>query len=191
VAALTFGAPAAAQIEAPAPATAPPATSSRTTSYDGAFFAQYAPRTALDIAQRVPGFNLDLGNNDIRGFAAAAGNVVINGARPSSKADTLESTLSRIPARQVSKVEVGPGDLYGADYASKSQVLNIILSAEGGLDGNVSASVRRLYTGTLVPNGSASALIRARTTGSLLPVTSRLLLMSHAQGSIPARRRSS
>ena len=160
VAALTFGAPAAAQIEAPAPATAPPATSSRTTSYDGAFFAQYAPRTALDIAQRVPGFNLDLGNNDIRGFAAAAGNVVINGARPSSKADTLESTLSRIPARQVSKVEVGPGDLYGADYASKSQVLNIILSAEGGLDGNVTASVRRLYTGTLVPNGSASALIR-------------------------------
>jgi hypothetical protein len=160
VAALTLSTPAAAQIEAPAPATAPPATSSRTTSYDGAFFAQYAPRTALDIAQRVPGFNLDLGNNDIRGFAAAAGNVVINGARPSSKADTLESTLSRIPARQVSKVEVGPGDLYGADYASKSQVLNIILSAEGGLDGNVTASVRRLYTGTLVPNGSASALIR-------------------------------
>ena len=159
VAALTLGAPAAAQIEEPAPATAPPSRS-RTTSYDGAFFTQYAPRTALDIAQRVPGFNLDLGNNDIRGFAAAAGNVVINGARPSSKADTLESTLSRIPARQVSKVEVGPGDLYGADYASKSQVLNIILSAEGGVDGNVTGSVRRLYTGTLVPNGSASALIR-------------------------------
>src|SRR5205085_7553332 len=94
------------------------------------------------------------------GFAAAAGNVVINGARPSSKADTLESTLSRIPARQVSKVEVGPGDLYGADYSSKSQVLNIILSAQGGLDGNVTGSIRRLYTGTLVPDGSASALIR-------------------------------
>ena len=159
VAALALGTPAAAQIEAPAPATQPP-VGSRTTSYEGAFFTQYAPRTALDIARRVPGFNLDLGNNDIRGFAAAAGNVVINGARPSSKAESLESTLSRIPARQVSKVEVGPGDLYGADYSSKSQVLNIILSAEGGLDGNVTGSVRRLYTGTLVPNGSASALIR-------------------------------
>ena len=140
----------------------PPATGpqARTTSYDAAFFAQYAPRSALDIARRVPGFNLDLGNQDIRGFAAAAGNVVITGARPSSKAESLETTLARIPARRVSKVEVGPGDLYGADYASKSQVLNIILSAEGGIDGNVTGSLRRLYTGKLVPDGSASALIR-------------------------------
>ena len=98
-----------------------------------------APRTALDIAQRVPGFTLDLGSNqtsqrqvDVRGFAGTAGNVVINGARPSTKAETLDVTLSRIPAQQVVRVEVGPGDLYGSDYAGKSQVLNIILSAAGG-----------------------------------------------------------
>ena len=142
---------------------APPATSTqapRTTAYEAAFFAPYAPRTALDIARRVPGFSLELGDTEIRGFAAAAGNVVINGARPSSKAETLETTLARIPARQVVRVEVGPGDLYGADYSSKSQVLNIIMSAEGGLDGNVTGSLRRLYTGRLVPDGSASALIR-------------------------------
>jgi len=140
---------------------APTATAaSRTTVYDAAFFAQYAPRTALDIARRVPGFSLDLGNADIRGFAAAAGNVVINGSRPSSKAESLETTLLRIPARRVSRVEVGPGDLFGADYSSKSQVLNITMSAEGGIDGNVTGSVRRLYTGRLVPDGSASALIR-------------------------------
>ena len=132
----------------------------RTTVYEAAFFAQYAPRTALDIARRVPGFNLDLGNVDVRGFGAAAGNVVINGARPSSKAESLETTLSRIPASQVVRVEVGPGDLYGADYSSKSQVLNIIMSAEGGLDGNVTATARRLYTGKLIGDASASALIR-------------------------------
>ena len=152
---------AAAQSTTPGDQPAPAGTqASRTTVYDAAFFAQYAPRSALDIARRVPGFNLDLGNIDIRGFAAAAGNVVINGARPSSKAETLETTLSRIPARRVVRVEVGPGDLYGADYSSKSQVLNIILSAEGGIDANVTGSVRRVYTGTLVPDGSASALIR-------------------------------
>ncbi len=153
----TTGSPAAAQraIDASAPTQA-----SRTTSYDAAFFAQYAPRTALDIARRVPGFSLDLGNVDIRGFAAAAGNVVINGARPSSKAETLETTLARIPANRVSKVEVGPGDLFGADYSSKSQVLNIFLSAAGGVDATVTGSVRRLYTGKLVPDGNASALIR-------------------------------
>ena len=94
--------------------------------------------------------------DDVRGFAGAAGNVVINGARPSSKAETLETTLPRIPAQRVVRVEVGPGDLYGAEYSSKSQVLNIILSAEGGIDGNVTGSVRRLYTGRVVPDGSAA-----------------------------------
>lgn len=145
-----------AESPAPAPATQP----GRTTSYDAAFFARYAPRTALDIARQVPGFALDLGNLDTRGFAGAAGNVVINGARPSSKAETLETTLSRIPARRVSRVELGPGDLYGAEYSTKSRVLNVILSAEGGLDGNVTASARRLYTGKLVPDITASALYR-------------------------------
>ncbi|MBA3511853.1 hypothetical protein [Sphingomonas sp.] len=141
----------------PAPA---PAQGTRTTSYDAAFFAQYAPRTALDIARRVPGFNLDLGNTDTRGFAGAAGNVVINGARPSSKAETLETTLARIPARSVVRVEIGPGDLYGAEYSGKSQVLNVILSAEGGFDGNVTVAARRIYTGHVTPTGSASAMIK-------------------------------
>ena len=84
-AALVAGSPAISQTTPP-PGDQPPASTgpaSRTTIYDAAFFAQYAPRTALDIARRVPGFNLDLGNTDIRGFAAAAGNVVINGARGS------------------------------------------------------------------------------------------------------------
>ncbi|HET9398615.1 MAG TPA: TonB-dependent receptor [Sphingomicrobium sp.] len=151
--------PAHAQQQADAPP-AGPTQATRTTAYDAAFFAQYAPRTALDIARRVPGFALDLGDTDVRGFAGAAGNVVINGARPSSKAETLETTLARIPANRVVRVELGPGDLYGAEYSTKSQVLNVILSAVGGVDGNVTASVRRLYTGRVVPDGSVSALIR-------------------------------
>ena len=154
--AVAIAAPALAQAgDTPAPA---PAQASRTTVYQADFFASYAPRNALDIARRVPGFNLDLGNTDIRGFGAAAGNVVINGARPSSKAESLETTLARIPASRVARVEVGPGDLYGADYSSRSQVLNIIMSAEGGIDGNVTGELRRLYTGRLVPDGSVSAL---------------------------------
>ena len=159
---LVLIAPAAAnaqQAQGDQPATSAP-SSNGATSYDAAFFAQYAPRTALDIARRVPGFSLDLGDQDIRGFAAAAGNVVINGARPSSKAESLETTLQRIPSNRVTSVQVSPGSLYGADYASRSQVLNIILSAEGGLDGNVTGSLRRLYTGKVVPDGSVSALIR-------------------------------
>jgi hypothetical protein len=109
------------------PQPAPTANASRTTVYQAVFFSQYAPRTALDIAQRVPGFTLDLGNNqastgeDVRGFAGTAGNVVINGARPSTKAETLDTTLARIPAQRVVRVEVSPGDLYGSDYAGRAR----------------------------------------------------------------------
>ena len=39
-------------------------------------------------------------------------------------------------------------------------MLNVILSAAGGIDGNVTGSIRRLYTGRVVPDVSASALIR-------------------------------
>ena len=142
------------------PDTAPATQATRTTRYDAAFFAPFAPRSALDIARRVPGFALEQGNNDIRGFAGAAGNVVFNGARPSSKSESLETILARIPARRVIRVELGSGDLYGSEYSGKSQVLNVILSADSGLDGSVTASARRRYTGLVVPNLSGSALLK-------------------------------
>ena len=134
--------------------------SSRTLQYERSFFAPFAPRTALDIARQVPGFSLDLGNSDVRGFAGAVGNVVINGARPSSKSESLETVLARIPASRVIRVEVGPGDLYGADYAAKGQVLNIVLSAVSGFDGEVSASATRHFTGKIVPDATVTALLK-------------------------------
>ena len=146
---------------------AAPATSSRTTAYQAAYFAQFAPRTALDIAQHVPGFQLDLGstqgaagNVDVRGFAGTAGNVVINGARPSTKSETLDVTLQRIPAQRVVRVELGSGDLYGSDYVGKSQVLNVVLSDAGGIDANVTVSALRRYQGYVQKNVTANALIR-------------------------------
>jgi hypothetical protein len=144
---------------------ATPTQGSRTTVYDPGFFAQYAPRSALDIVQRIPGFTLDLGNNqaatgvDVRGFAGTAGNVVINGARPSSKSETLQTLLARIPASRVTKVEVGPGDLYGADYSSKTQVANLLLSADRGIAGNATVSGVRHWFGKVIPTASASVLL--------------------------------
>jgi hypothetical protein len=158
--ALAHAAACAAQAQAAAPAMQVAAQSKRATSYDAAFFKQYAPRTALDVAKRVPGFSLDLGDNSVRGFSGAAGNVVVNGQRPSNKSETLDQTLSRIPADEVVRAEVGPGDLYGADYAARSQVLNLILRAGSGVEGNLTASVRRFPDrGLLVPDGNASIVL--------------------------------
>lgn len=130
------------------------------TVYEAAFFKTFSPSNALEIVQRVPGFSLDVGDTEVRGFGQAAGNVVINGQRPSSKSDTLQTILARIPASRVARVEVGPGDLFGSEYAGKAQVLNLVLISAGGLAGNATGTVRRDFTGKLFPEGSVSALLR-------------------------------
>ncbi len=131
------------------------------TSYDLAYFAQYSPATALQIVQRVPGFAIQETDQNVRGFAGAAGNVVINGQRPSSKTDPIETILARIPANRVLRVEVGPGELFGSEYSGKPQVVNLVLNATGGIAGTMTGVVNRDFTGKVRPSGSVSALIRS------------------------------
>lgn len=183
VAALLMSDAVLAQVPAiPAASQTTPTKDGRTTVYDAVFFAKYAPRTAYDIVQRIPGFTLDLGANngnngaDVRGFAGVAGNVVINGQRPSAKSETLDAYLNRIPASRVKRVEVGPGDLYGADYSSKSQVANIILiEGGGGLTGNATVTAERHYTGVIMPTASGSvSLSRGPSTFNIAGDTARV-----------------
>lgn len=130
------------------------------TIYEAAYFAQFSPSSALELVRRVPGFSLDLGSQEVRGFGQAAGNVVINGNRPSSKSDTLETILARIPASRVARVEIGPGDLFGSEFSGKPQVLNLVLTSTGGLAGTATATIRRDYSGQVTPEGNVSALYR-------------------------------
>jgi len=124
--------------------------------YDAAFFAQFSPANALQIVQRVPGFTLESGSTEVRGFAQAAGNVVINGQRPSSKSDSLDTVLARIPATRVLRVEVASGNEFGSDYLSKPQVVNLVLREGSGLAGTVEGRLSREYTGRVLPRGSAA-----------------------------------
>ena len=84
-------------------------------SFAAEFFAAFNPVSAEDMVRRLPGFTLDSGD-DRRGFAGAAGNVLINGERPSSKTPLAE-LLSRISARDVLRIDIyaggGDGDLSG------------------------------------------------------------------------------
>ncbi len=159
------GSPAAAQAgqpEAegePSPASAAASPADRQ-SYPAGYFAPFAPSTALDVIRRVPGFTIDSGAQDVRGFGGAAGNVVINGARPSSKSDALETILARIPARRVLRVEVASGEAFGAEFTGRAQVANLVLDAEGGLSGTIDLSLRRDFSGQITPQGTVSALLR-------------------------------
>ena len=46
-------------------------------------------------------------------------------------------------AARRSRSNFGPGDLYGFDFAGKSQVLNVVLSDLAGFDANVSGQATR------------------------------------------------
>ena len=69
------------------------------------FFAAQRPNTALDMVNRVPGFEVDDGSG-ARGFEGAVGNVLINNARPASKNVGGSNVLSSTPARQVERIEL-------------------------------------------------------------------------------------
>lgn len=122
---LLAAAPAAAQSDAGDPATA--AGQGAVLVYPAAFFASANPGTALDMVQRLPGFALDIGDIDARGLAGAVGNVLVDGARPTSKGDTLYEVLQRIPAGSVERIELIRGGTPGIDMHGRAVVADVIL----------------------------------------------------------------
>jgi outer membrane receptor for ferrienterochelin and colicins len=108
----------------PAP---PPVEGSHT--YVPADFAQFAPQTALDMLNRVPGFAIKQ-EEDARGLGQATGNVVINGQRLSGKSNDVVTELSRIPARNVERIEIVDGATLKIPGLS-GQVANVIARSTG------------------------------------------------------------
>lgn len=111
--------------------------------YTPADFARFAPRTALDMLEEIPGFNqvggggggggFNNGGGNERGFGEASENLLINGARISSKSTSTRDQLSRIPVGNVIRIDVVDGatlDLPGLS----GRVANIIVRS-GGVSG--------------------------------------------------------
>jgi len=95
--------------------------------FEPAFFADGRPDTALDMIARLPGFGLDTGDSGTRGLAGTAGNVLIDGARPSTKSDSLDQILRRISAAGVARIELIRGSAPGIDMQGRSVVANVVL----------------------------------------------------------------
>lgn len=115
----------------PAPSADPSASTNGRVVYGLDFFAQFSPQNALDMVNRVPGFSLDEGS-DRRGFSGAAGNVLVDGRRPSAKSQSLSSILSRIPAAQVARVELIRDTSNQADAAGQSMLVNVVRTPSAG-----------------------------------------------------------
>jgi hypothetical protein len=127
-------------LAANAQATVPPQPAGQegVSSFPAAFFAPYNPVNANDMVARVPGFELKDGD-ERRGFAAA-GNLLINGERPSSKTAASE-LLKRIPASSVVRIELISGSNAGLDVRGQSQLVNVVVARTGPQGGGTTWSV--------------------------------------------------
>ncbi len=94
--------------------------------FEPSFFARFNPVTAEDMVRQLPGFTLDEGQ-ELRGFGATAGNLLIDGQRPSSKT-ALKDELGRIAAGDVLRIELirasAAGDL---DVRGYTELANVVL----------------------------------------------------------------
>ncbi|KQZ30662.1 TonB-dependent siderophore receptor [Caulobacter sp. Root1472] len=98
------------------------------TAYPPDFFAEQRPSTAFDMITRLPGFRLDRGD-EARGFAGTAGNVLVNGERPTTKSDNLEDILKRISASAVERVELIRGGAPGIDMQGQTILANVVIKS--------------------------------------------------------------
>lgn len=120
------------------------------TAYPATFFAPYQPNTALDMVSHLPGFSLDIGNA-VRGFGGAAGNVLVDGARPTSKDDALDEILKRIPVSSVLRIEIIRGGAPGVDMQGKTVLANVVRRHDGKTKATIAVAGDRWYDGRLKP----------------------------------------
>ena len=123
--------------------------------YTPADFARFAPRNALDMLRQVPGFALQRADQQ-RGLGDAGGNVLINGRRISGKSNDAAAELGRIPARNVTRIEIVDGATLNIPGLS-GQVANVIAKI-GGRSGQFAwrPEFRPSPAGPLLLRGEAS-----------------------------------
>ena len=119
------------------------------------FFTQVRPGTAMDMVQWLPGFSFT-DTRDMRGLEGSGGNVLIDGKPPTSKTDTLQSVLKRIPANQVERVDIIVGGAPGIDMHGWPVIANVILKKSATRRGFVSASALTDIHGAVTPKAILS-----------------------------------
>lgn len=120
--------------------------------YDQVYFKDFQVQSAFDMVSRIPGFTLK-NVDQVRGFAGAAGNVLIDGQRPTSKTDQLSDILGRIPAATVERIDLIIGGADGIDMQGQTQVVNIIRKASDKPTITLIANTRLLTNGWFRPVG--------------------------------------
>jgi hypothetical protein len=111
----------------PAPVPASAAVPAGPRSYAPTDLARYAPRTALDMIQRIPAFTIRDAPQE-RGLGQATANVLLNGRRIGGKSDDIVAQLGRIPAANVVRIDIVDGATLDVPGLS-GEVANVVTRA--------------------------------------------------------------
>ncbi|MYM21976.1 hypothetical protein GTP46_04880 [Duganella sp. FT135W] len=116
-------------------------------SFAPAYFNQFQSNSAMDMVSRLPGFVFE-GGNPGRG---TAGNVLINGKRPTSKTEPLSDVLGRIPVAAVERIDVINGGSSGIDMQGYPTVANVLLKPMDLVAASTTVSSFVMPDGSLQP----------------------------------------
>ncbi|MEC9250243.1 MAG: TonB-dependent receptor [Pseudomonadota bacterium] len=106
--------------------TATPASEPGVEIYLPDAFAEFLPQNANDLVRRLPGFQIDEGD-DVRGLSGAQGNVLINGRRPPARSGSIGTRLSTLRVEDVERLELIEAGARDIDMQGYPLLLNIVL----------------------------------------------------------------
>lgn len=93
--------------------------------YDNAFFERFAPQTAFDMIEQIPGFSIrETGGG--RGLGQGGTNILINGERVTSKDTDVIEILQNTPVQAVKRIEIADAATLGVTGLT-GQVANVVL----------------------------------------------------------------
>ena len=119
--------------------------------YPSAYFSEYAPVTALDMLNRIPGMEISSIGGSSRGSSRGSSGgsfsnvsrggrglgsgssgtqILINGKRTAGKNNNTETQLRRVDADQVDYIEIIRGTSGDLDVRGSTQIANIVLFEE-------------------------------------------------------------
>lgn len=146
---------------------------STTVTYPASYFTQYAPVSARDMIDRIPGVGNTTGGGPAtgggfrggggggggRGFGSGSGSseILINGKRTAGKNNQTSAVLERITADQVDYIELIRGTGGELDVRGSGQVVNVVLFEEldsSSLAWEINSDVHR--DGHVHPGGNMS-----------------------------------
>lgn len=148
-----------------------PTAEDSTIVYPADYFTEYAPITAKDMVDRIPGAGNASGGggggprgggnpgSGGRGLGGGGGDnqVLINGKRTAGKDNDTNTMLARINASQVDRIELIRGTSGALDVRGGAQVINVILFEElSNTSISYEANVDRYADHKTQPGGSLS-----------------------------------